>query len=61
MAKIILAVCTVEPHLTNLYTTKSWVKGTTFFNPEIVKYMKKKLDIQPNLSIVNKCTNFPVS
>ena len=44
--------------LTNLYTAKSCVKGTTFFNPEIVKYMKKKLDIQPNLSIVNKCTNF---
>ena len=45
-------------HLTNLYTTKSWVKGTTFLTPEIVKYMKKKLDIQPNLNIVDKFTNF---
>ena len=45
--------------LTNLYTTKCSVYGTTFFTPEIVKYKKKKLDKQPNLGIVKKIfTNF---
>ena len=44
--------------LTNLYTTKSLVLGTTCFTPEIVKYMKKKLDIQPNLGIGNTFNKF---
>ena len=30
----------------------------TCFTPEIVKYMKKKLDIQPNLGIGNKFNKF---
>ena len=60
MAKIILAVYTVEPPFNKPLYNKVLGKRNNFpySRNSKINYMKKKLNIQPNLSIVNKFTNF---